>query len=249
MTSTVEFKCRHQNLFILSQQSCWFENQKQQKKNTSFLHCFTWERLPCVLTLISLSFSLQSFVRTFPSLLLHVGNTILSKHSSKRWPAIRWYIWTTTSKLMERHVQETLISLSAQERKTKDILRKQKIGFCFLQKMWTLHNTQDYATRTIERYQKQTEAFIFFLFRNRNLHGQVLCTDRHSLLFFLWGRKGIVNSLLSTIIPFATESKSSLMLSTLPALESLMCTKLVKMMLFKKVLKFQKTSFCCRGHF
>ena len=182
MTSTVESTSGHQNLLFLSQQSCWFENQKQQKKNTSFLHCFTWERLPCVLTLISLSFSLQSFVRTFPSLLLHVGNTILSKHSSKRWPAVRWYIWTTTSKLMERHVQETLISLSGQERKTKDILRKQKIGFCFLQKMWTLHNTQDYATTTIERYQKQTEAFLFFLFTNRNLHGQVLCTDRHSLL-------------------------------------------------------------------
>ena len=245
----MEPTCAHENLFILSQQSCWFENQKQQEKNTSILHCFALRILTLFVDPIFTFFFSTIVCKDLPFMHLHVANKFLCKHSSTRWPAIRWYIWTTTSKLMERHVQETLISLSGQETKTKDILRKQKIGFCFLQKMWTLHNTQDYATRTIERYQKQTEAFLFFLFTNRNLHGQVLCTDRHSLLFFLWGRKGIVNSLLSTIIPFATESKSSLMLSTLPALESLMCTKLVKMMLFKKVLKFQKTSFCCRGHF
>ena len=36
---------------------------------------------------------------------------------------------------MERHVQETLISLSGQERKTKVILRKQKIEHSFFPKI------------------------------------------------------------------------------------------------------------------
>ena len=76
---------------------------------------------------------------------------------------------------MERHVQETLISLSGHERKTKEILRRQKIGFCFLQKDG-IFTTQGIMLRqqSIQRYQNETETFLLFLFTNRDLHGQVL---------------------------------------------------------------------------
>ena len=234
MTSTVEFKCRHKNLFILSQQSCWFENQKQQEKNTSILQCFALR----ILTL----FVDPNFTFFFSTIVCKDLPFIASSRCKYNIVQALFYALTGN----------TLVQLNDY----KQAHGKTRSGTSHLA-FWTTKKKQRYfggrknwillfAKRW---YQNETESLLFFLFTNRNLHGRVLCTDRHSLLFFVWGRKGIVNSLLSTVIPFATESKSSLMLSTLPALESLMCTKLVKMMLFKKVLKFQKTSFCCRGHF
>ena len=46
-----------------------------------------------------------------------------------------------------------------------------------------------------QRYQNETERLVFLLLTIRILLWEVPCTDRHFLLFFLWGCKGFVHFL------------------------------------------------------
>ena len=214
------------------------KNNRNKKKHHVILHCFVLNILTvCVQSNLTFFFSTIVCKDLPVHCLSHCKYKVCRKESSVPRQTLQWYMYTTgQASSSERHAREALISISGRKKKQTNILREEKLDFPFCKKLRRTTWRLCWKQRS-QWYQNETERLVFLLFTIESFFERfrvqiVIFFSSASLLSLRLQR--LCTCLVSTVNPFVTKSLSDLQLWTLPALETLMCTNLVKLMWFKK---------------